>query len=324
MDRIGTASFALCLLAFTTPTRAAGPDIGREWGTPDLTILAIGDLSADPGLECVGRDLLASTGVYRLSDGVSLGSIPGQLNTPQTDFTLHDVDNDGLAEILCTVAPQPGQTRVGLLDLTGGLHRSWPDVIVDDTVGAADFMNLNPAEPQAIVLGGRQLSLLSSQTGALLYESDSDPGIGTAWRFLSMLIDDFDLDGYDEVLSHMQNQQTPSVTLDFLIGDRGVPTSAQGLSELGHVVLGQSWPNPANGSTRIGFVLTQDSRVRLRLFDAAGRLVRTIQDGPMPAGAHQRMWDGKDDQRASVASGIYFYELDVDGQRQTRKIVQVR
>jgi hypothetical protein len=187
-------------------------------------------------------------------------------------------------------------------------------------------MDLNAAEPQAIVLAARQLILVSSQNGAILYESDNDPGIGSSWLYDSMLIDDIDLNGNDELLATMRSQSTPGLYRSFLIGDRGAATAVDELdgSAIGRVLLGQSWPNPANGSTRIAFELGQAARVRLRIYDAAGRLVRTLADGNVAAGSHRRVWDGRDDARTPVASGIYFYELDVDGRREARKLVQLR
>ena len=62
----------------------------------------------------------------------------------------------------------------------------------------------------------------------------------------------------------------------------------------------------------------------LKVFDAAGRLVETLVNERVNPGDHFRMWDGTDHRGSRVASGIYFYELIVNGQRQTRKLVQVR
>jgi hypothetical protein len=289
-----------------------------------LSVLVVGELASDAGLECVAINSLGTLGVYSLGSGQSLGSFPAQLSSPTTDVTLRDLDNDGLAEMLCLVASGPSSTRVGLLDMTGGLHRVWPDVTMSNAVTAVDFMDLSAAEPQTIVLAARQIVLLSSQTGTILYESDDYPGIGSAWFYDAMLIDDFDLNGNDEVLATMRSQSTPNLNRSFLIGDRAAATSSEGLSQLGQSALAQSWPNPAHGSTRIEFSLGQAARVRLRIFDAAGRLVRRLEAGNLPAGVHQRLWDGKDDRRAAVGSGIYFYELDVEGQRTARKLVQLR
>jgi len=73
--------------------------------------------------------------------------------------------------------------------------------------------------------------------------------------------------------------------------------------------LAQNRPNPFNPSTEISFGLPRPSHVSLRVYSVAGRLVRMLVDGDLPAGYHGARWDGRNDQGGSAASGIYFYEL---------------
>jgi len=54
--------------------------------------------------------------------------------------------------------------------------------------------------------------------------------------------------------------------------------------------------------------------VRLSVYDAAGRLVRTLVEEPLSAGRHVIEWDGTDNRGGRVASGVYFYALS-DGRR---------
>ena len=89
--------------------------------------------------------------------------------------------------------------------------------------------------------------------------------------------------------------------------------------------LHQNVPNPFNPMTRIRFDLAHDGRVTLRIFDVAGRWVRTVVDEDMTAGLnHAVVWNGLDDQSRPVASGIYFYRLDAGGVNTTRKMVLMR
>ncbi len=76
------------------------------------------------------------------------------------------------------------------------------------------------------------------------------------------------------------------------------------------LVLAQNRPNPFNPSTEVDFVLDRDAAVSLRVYDLAGRLVRTLVDEPRPAGPHTAFWDGRSDAGRSVASGTYVYRLD--------------
>lgn len=72
--------------------------------------------------------------------------------------------------------------------------------------------------------------------------------------------------------------------------------------------------------TTIRFELAQRGRASLRVFSAQGRLVRTLVDEPLPSGAYQIRWDGRDDAGRGVASGIYFYELSEGARSLTRRM----
>ncbi|MCK4547730.1 MAG: T9SS type A sorting domain-containing protein [Candidatus Eisenbacteria sp.] len=91
------------------------------------------------------------------------------------------------------------------------------------------------------------------------------------------------------------------------------------------LVLDQNTPNPFNPVTTIGYSIPRDGRVSLQVFDVTGRLVRTLVDGHQSAGAGQVIWQGKDNNGAPVASGVYFYRLSVEGEKaETRKMVLLR
>lgn len=47
----------------------------------------------------------------------------------------------------------------------------------------------------------------------------------------------------------------------------------------------------------------------LAVHDAAGRMVRMLASGWLPAGAHQTIWDLRDQAGLQVPSGIYFVRL---------------
>jgi hypothetical protein len=83
-------------------------------------------------------------------------------------------------------------------------------------------------------------------------------------------------------------------------------------------------PNPFNPATVIRFALPRAARARVLVFDVSGALVRTLADGPFPAGTHVLRWDGRDDRGRDLASGAYFYRLDADGSRQARKLILLR
>lgn len=83
-------------------------------------------------------------------------------------------------------------------------------------------------------------------------------------------------------------------------------------------------PNPARGATTLRFVLPAAGRVRLALYDASGRIVRTVRDGELAAGEHAARLELTDDAGRTLAPGLYLARLSgPDGER-TRRIVAVR
>jgi flagellar hook assembly protein FlgD len=83
-------------------------------------------------------------------------------------------------------------------------------------------------------------------------------------------------------------------------------------------------PKPVAAGSEISFSIPQDSRVSLKVFDVAGRAVRTLADGTMEAGSHAVEWDGADDSGKRVAAGIYMVQLNAPGETASRKLTVIR
>ncbi len=83
-------------------------------------------------------------------------------------------------------------------------------------------------------------------------------------------------------------------------------------------------PNPFNPRTTIRFALQEASHVRLSVHDLAGRLVRTLLDGGLPAGAQQVTWDGRDAAGRAVGSGSYLARLEAGGMVEMVPMMLVR
>ena len=64
--------------------------------------------------------------------------------------------------------------------------------------------------------------------------------------------------------------------------------------------------------------------VRVAVFDARGRLVRTLAAGVRPQGPLDLAWDGTDDAGRGVASGLYFYRAVAGAESVVGKLVLVR
>jgi hypothetical protein len=91
-----------------------------------------------------------------------------------------------------------------------------------------------------------------------------------------------------------------------------------------HFALHANRPNPFNPSTTISYELATRDHASLRVYDVRGALVRTLFDGDRASGEGSIVWDGRDDDGAYVASGVYFYRLTSGDFARTRKMVLLK
>jgi hypothetical protein len=96
-------------------------------------------------------------------------------------------------------------------------------------------------------------------------------------------------------------------------------------------VLYPSRPNPVQSSAVIPFAISGTSpggmaRVTLRIYDAGGRLVRTLlrDDAEVLPIVRLTPWDGRNEKGQRVSSGIYYYRLTVSGRDISRRMVVLR
>ena len=89
-----------------------------------------------------------------------------------------------------------------------------------------------------------------------------------------------------------------------------------------------SFPNPFNPVTTIVLELSADSGERtsmvLDIYDAAGRTVRRLFNGPVQSGRSEFQWDGTSDSGSAVSSGVYLVVSKTGSLRMERKLVLVR
>jgi hypothetical protein len=85
------------------------------------------------------------------------------------------------------------------------------------------------------------------------------------------------------------------------------------------IYLAQNYPNPFNCRTQIEYFLNEDGELSLEIFDLAGSLVATLQEGRKQAGKHVIEWNGE-----GFASGIYFYRLTSGKSTQTKKMILLK
>jgi flagellar hook assembly protein FlgD len=89
--------------------------------------------------------------------------------------------------------------------------------------------------------------------------------------------------------------------------------------------LDQNYPNPFNPTTTIRYALPAQSVVSLKVYNILGQEVKTLVNENQISGSYAVQWDGKNNHGAQVSTGIYFYQLEVNGVGPSREnFTQVR
>lgn len=88
--------------------------------------------------------------------------------------------------------------------------------------------------------------------------------------------------------------------------------------------LNQNYPNPFNPSTTITFDLSEDTNIKISIYDMAGRLIRELVNETMTVGSKTINWDGKDEIGNPVSGGVYLYNLQTGDYNQTKKMVLMK
>jgi hypothetical protein len=84
-------------------------------------------------------------------------------------------------------------------------------------------------------------------------------------------------------------------------------------------------PNPiTNGFTRISFLVSVPTNTSLKIYNASGRIIKTLVDSYLERGVYNLTWNGTDENNHAVAKGIYFYTLTTDLKNFTKKLVFIR
>ncbi len=88
--------------------------------------------------------------------------------------------------------------------------------------------------------------------------------------------------------------------------------------------LAQNIPNPCQGRAHISYAIPRECFVSLRIYNAAGQLVRTLVNGLEEPGRRTIVWNARDRHGRRVAQGVYFYRLEAGEYSSTRKLLLVK
>lgn len=135
-----------------------------------------------------------------------------------------------------------------------------------------------------------------------------------------------------EVLHQTEGKVSPLILSDVQLANSSNITKVDGSVKIltPKFALLQNFPNPFNPETWIPYQLERAADVTIRIYNQHGQLVRILNPGVQQAGSYltkdrAAYWNGRNDTEEAVASGVYFYTLDLRGGnkyfRATKKMV---
>jgi hypothetical protein len=298
-----------------------GAALGDVTGDQIADIVVVGSDQGDGRIEIL----------VGMGDGTfTLGGWSATIHGPLGGIALGDLDGDQILDLAVAGAYS---------DLD-----SWVDVFLGDGDGTFDWHHMedsricqrdlaivdldeDPHSDLAILTGGNCTSHALCIDGRLTVLSGQGDGTFVA--------------GSDCLLSEegagglAVGDVTGDLRTDLVVGLYGRVGVLHGTSTTGTPPVGapppatsvRSAPNPFYHSTTIAFAnLTGSEAVAsLRVYDAQGRLVRTLLDAVSVAAGERRVaWDGRDDLGRRVAAGTYFSSLRLGAEVIEHKLHLIR
>jgi hypothetical protein len=99
------------------------------------------------------------------------------------------------------------------------------------------------------------------------------------------------------------------------------PSYVQTLPKL--FALENNLPNPFSSKTILRYALPKECAVKLKIYNTSGAIIRTLNAGIEKPGFYRVIWNGCDDKGKEVAKGVYFYLIQANEFKATRKTIKL-
>ncbi len=250
--------------------------------------------------------------------------MPEQDDTSTRDLAIDDIDNDGDLDILeVGMGFDPLCQQVRLLTnngngfynvsygslpyLSGWFNDSQFGLLDDDEFPDLFMIRVQLGEPYMDILltnngdgtfidtSSLLPSVLDFSVSCALFDHQIDNDIDILIANTGYLVGEFD----QNLLYH--NSLNPTSIEDYSITNPSI------------YVLSQNYPNPFNPTTTIEFSIQNDSNIELSIYNIKGQKIKQLLNDHKSPGNHSIVWDGDDNNKKPVSSGIYYYKLSING-----------
>lgn len=250
----------------------------------------------------------------------------------QFDSTRTDFDRIGIAfdDNRDDAYPAPGDDSEGLLTLyyTSLLDFvSYTSLHSDGSQGSPYGVNFQAGT--ALPAGHEQYEL-AVPFGSLDERLDASPldTVGLHIFVADSTVDGGEYGGWWFQSVEPNQWDEPAYYGDLVFSDGvGVTEAVPQRRRIVNYRLGQNFPNPFSDLTVFEYAIPDfatNAHASVRIYDAAGRVVRTLLDNDQAPGNYKLLWTGTDDSGAKVAGGTYFLRFISGGFTATRRLVLIR
>ena len=91
-----------------------------------------------------------------------------------------------------------------------------------------------------------------------------------------------------------------------------------------HLSLLQNYPNPFNPVTTLRYELSQESFVKITIYDMLGNVVNNLVNRNQRRGSKSVQWNATNDQGQPVSTGLYIYTIQTGDFIQTKKMLLLK
>jgi hypothetical protein len=317
-----------CLIQPPSLTFGPIPVGGTEDKVFRITNTGDTDLIGAVSESCDHFEITAGGGAYTLSSGQFVDvtvrfapTVAGIFScTIETgDDACNDVEVRGVAEGDEICEPHTPDLRLVAVQTVSYASPLWTIQVKVENLGPGEARNV-------VATMNENLALLTIPDPVCSYGDIADGA--TEWG-----LDDYTIDlsawpgGSFNVFFEVTYEDTCGnelrLQLDPEFDPNSLPTDIPD-SKSASYELGQNFPNPFNPVTLINFELASNELVSLKVYDASGKLVRTLVNEVRNAGVHNEEWDGRDNTGALVSSGVYFYRMTAGTFKQTKRMVLLK
>jgi len=97
-------------------------------------------------------------------------------------------------------------------------------------------------------------------------------------------------------------------------------TGISSINEGVKISLEQNYPNPFIQQTTIDYALSSAGDVKIEIYNMLGQKIKTVKNTLQPAGNYSIIWDATNDKGLKVPHGNYFYQLQINGEKLTKRM----